>query len=134
MAFKDGFSKLTKSLGESASNVVQKSNKLMEITKLHSEIDGAEKKKNVLYLEIGKLVYNSHVNKEDSSEEIKNKCEAISLHDEVIAKIKGQILDIKKVKLCSKCGVEINADITFCPNCGSSQEIIADKTPVDPLI
>lgn len=127
MAFKDSFSKITKSLSESASNVVQKSNDLIEITKLTGEIDNEEREKELLYLDIGKLIYNSYVTKTDIREEIENKCKAILEHDEQIKKIKEEILVVKKLKMCSVCGVEMNIDINFCPSCGNKQELIINN-------
>lgn len=127
MDFKDSFSKITKSLSEGASNVVQKSNDLLEITKLTSEIDYEEKKKELLYLNIGKLVYDNYVTKTDIREEIQNKCKAVLEHDEQIKKIKEEILVIKKLKICSVCGVEMDIDINFCPSCGNKQELIINN-------
>lgn len=124
MDFKDSFSKISKSLSEGASNVVQKSNDLMEISRLNGEIDTLEKKKEIIYMSIGTAVYNSYLTKLEVSEKIKNKCEAISEYDEQILNIKGQILNIKKIKKCSSCGVEMNIDISFCPYCGNKQELI----------
>jgi len=131
MAFKDGFSKLTKSLSESASNVVQKSNDLMEITKLNGEIDSEERKKGILYMGIGQLVYNSYNSKVELNEEIKNKCEAVFEHDQQIKKIKEQIFDIKKIRKCSSCGTEMNIDISFCPKCGNKQEVVVNKNAAE---
>jgi rubrerythrin len=131
MAFKDGFSKITKSLSENASSVMKKSNDLIEITKFNNEVESEEKKKGILYLSIGQLVYINYISKIDVNEEIKNKCEAIFKHDEEIKKIKGQILDIKKIKKCSNCGVEMKIDISFCPSCGNKQEVILDKNSAE---
>lgn len=98
MAFKDSFNKVTKSLSEGASNVVQKSNDLIEITKLNVEINNEEKKKEQIYLDIGKLVFENYVNKTPIDEKIKDKCKAILKHDEQIKNIKEQISDVKKLK------------------------------------
>ena len=131
MAFKDGFSKITKSLSESASSVVQKSTDLMEISRFNGEIDNQEKKKALIYMSIGKLVYNSYISKTELGGEIKNKCEVVLEHDKQIKKIKIQILNLKKIKKCTNCGVEMNIDTSFCPNCGNKQELIINKNSTE---
>lgn len=127
MDFMEGFSKITKSLSEGASNVVQKSNDLIEITKLTGEIENQEKKKELLYLDIGKLIYNSYVDKTDIHEEIEKKCKVILQHDEQIKNINEEILAVKKLKKCAICGAEMNIDINFCQSCGSKQELIINN-------
>jgi rubrerythrin len=124
MAFKDSLSKLTKSLSEGASTVVQKSNDLIEVTKLNGEIDIEERKKEQIFLDMGKLVYDGYINKTNVSAEIKSKCEALLEHNEQIKKIQKQILVLKKLKKCSNCGTEMSIDINFCPSCGNKQELV----------
>lgn len=127
MAFKGSFSKITKSLSESASNVVQKSNDLIEISRLNGEIANVQKKKEIIYIGIGKSVYNSYISKTELNEEIKNKCEAVAEHEEQIKKIKVQISNIKKIRRCSNCGFEMIIDTSFCPDCGIKQELIVSN-------
>lgn len=129
MAFKEGLSKFTKSISEGASTVVQKSNELIELNKLNNEISNEEKKKNTLFIEIGKLIYDNYVNKADLSEEIKNKCVSILEHDEQIEKINTEILLLKKIKKCPGCGTELDISINFCPKCGTKQETIIINEP-----
>jgi hypothetical protein len=122
MAFKENFSKLTRSLSENASSVVQKSNDIIEISRLKGEIDNEEKKKNIIYMSIGKIVYDSYINKTELSVEIKNKCEDIIEHNEQIKNINGKIANVKKIKKCSNCGIDLSIDINFCPSCGNKYE------------
>ncbi|MBW9173344.1 zinc-ribbon domain-containing protein [Clostridium estertheticum] len=131
MAFKDSFSKITKSLSDGASNVVQKSNDLIEISKLNAEIDIIEKKKEIIYLGIGKLVYNSYITKVELKEEIKNKCDDLIEYDEEIKKIREQIFNVKKIKKCPNCGIKIDIDTSFCPNCGNKQELVKSNNSAE---
>ncbi|MBU3161504.1 hypothetical protein KPL37_17495 [Clostridium frigoris] len=126
MDLKNNFSKITKSISESASNVVQKSNELIEVSSLNGEISNEEKKKNMIYIAIGKVVYNSFINKAELSEEIRHKCEAILEHDEQIKIIMDKIINVKRVKKCPNCGVDMNISINFCPDCGVMQKLIED--------
>ena len=63
MTFKNSFSKVSKFINKSASNVVQKSNDLIEISRLKGEINGEEKKKEIICASIGKLVYKNYISK-----------------------------------------------------------------------
>ncbi|MGV8982200.1 hypothetical protein [Clostridium sp.] len=126
MDLKNNFSKITKSLSESASNVVQKSNELIAVSALNVEINNEEKKKDIIYIAIGKVVYNSFINKAELSEEIKHKCESIIEHDEQIKIIMEKIINVKRIKQCPNCGSDMNISINFCPDCGVMQKLIED--------
>lgn len=126
MDFKNSFSKITKSLGEGASSVVQKSNELIGVSRLNDEINNEEEKKDIIYIAIGKVVFNSFINKAELSEEIKHKCEDILEHDEQIKIIMGKIINVKRIKKCSNCGADMNISINFCPDCGVMQKLIKD--------
>ena len=126
MDFKNGFSKITKSLSESASSVVQKSNDLIGVSRLNDEINNEEKKKDLIYIAIGKVVYNRFINKAELSEEFKHKCEAVLEHDEQIKIIMGKISNVKRIKKCSNCGADMNISINFCPDCGVMQKLTED--------
>ena len=126
MDFKNNFSKITKSLSESASNVVQKSNELIAVSALNGEINDEEKKKDIIYIAIGKVVYNSFINKRELSDEIKQKCEAVLEHDEQIKIIMEKIINVKRIKKCPNCGADMNISINFCPDCGVMQKLIED--------
>ncbi|MBU3110111.1 hypothetical protein [Clostridium lacusfryxellense] len=126
MDFKNNFSKITKSLSESASNVVQKSNELIAVSALNGEINDEEKKKDIIYIAIGKVVYNSFINKAELSEEIKQKCEAVLEHNEQIKIIMEKIINVKRIKKCPNCGTDMNISIKFCPDCGVMQKLIED--------
>ncbi len=126
MNFRNNFSKISKSISESASSVVQKSNELIGVSGLNGEIKNEEKKKDIIYIAIGKVVYNSFINKAELSVEIKHKCESVLEHDEQIKKIMEKIINIKKIKKCSNCGTEMNISINFCPDCGVMQKLIED--------
>ena len=131
MIFKNSFSKVTKFVRKSASNVVQKSNDFVEVSRLKVQIDGEEKKKEIIFTSLGKLVYKAYISKIELSEEIKDECAAIFEHDKEIKRIKGQIFQIKKIKKCSNCGNKITIDTYFCPNCGEKQELIINNDSVE---
>ena len=126
MNFKNNILNITKSLSESTSSVVQKSNELIGISGLNGEINNEKKKKDINYIAIGKIVYNSFINIAELSEEIKHKCEAIFLHDEQIKIIMEKIINVKRIKKCSNCGVDMNISVNFCPDCGVMQKLIED--------
>ena len=126
MGFKNNFSKITKSLSESASSVVQKSNELIAVSALNGEINNEEKKKNMIYTAIGKVVYNSFIDKAELSDEIRHKCEAIIEHDEKIKMIMEKIINVKRIKKCPNCGADMNINVTFCPDCGVMQKLIEE--------
>ena len=118
----DFFNKLGKKASETYQVTKEKTVKFSEEMKLKGKISEAKNKITNFYEEIGQHVYNQYkTNTEEGKEEIMAKCEGISQQFDVIAKAEADILALKEIKKCEKCGAEINQKDDFCPKCGKEQ-------------
>ncbi len=118
----DFFNKLGKKASETYQVTKEKTVKFSEEMKLKSKISEAKNKITNLYEEIGQCVYNQFkTNLEEGKEEILQKCEEIANQFDEISKLETQILALKEVKKCTKCGAEIGKKDIFCSKCGKEQ-------------
>jgi predicted RNA-binding Zn-ribbon protein involved in translation (DUF1610 family) len=121
MAF---FDNLGKKVGEAAQNAAKKSNEFIEINKLNSSINAEEEIIKKLYIQIGHNVYDNYCSNMESSANFEALCEEVKEHELIIKNLRMKIVEIKKVKLCDACGHEMDMTTTFCPKCGTKQEIL----------
>jgi RNA polymerase subunit RPABC4/transcription elongation factor Spt4 len=128
------FDNLGKKIGETAQAAQKKTNEMVEISKLNKAISTEEDKIQKMYNELGKRIYQTFSSGEEVNPEIAEGCEQIKIYEENIKDLKKKIQEIKNVRTCSNCGAELEANIVFCPKCGTKQEVIQppaeeNKTP-----
>lgn len=103
----------------------QKAGELVEITKLTVELNEKNAGVTKLYTEMGQMVYDAYTNGDASTDQLNEKCAAV---DALLAEakvLKEKINQLKKVKICEKCGGENPSDNQYCAKCG-------DKLPETP--
>ena len=102
--------------------------KTIQITneiKMKSKINNNNDQIQALYKELGIMTFDSYKsNTELSKEDIAPKCEEINSLLEDVAKMKIEILTLKKLKKCVSCEAEIDQDDKYCPKCGTEQPTI----------
>jgi predicted RNA-binding Zn-ribbon protein involved in translation (DUF1610 family) len=121
------FENFTKKVSDTAKAAAKKSGDIVEITKLNMNVGSEEDKIEKKYSEIGKLLYESYVSGKTVGEEFKPHCEEIEKYFENVSAMKQKIQELKKIKNCPVCGAELEADVLFCPKCGTKQEIPESK-------
>ena len=118
----DFFNKLGKKTTEVYQGAKEKTVKISEEIKLRNKASELKKKIEAEYLEIGKAVYEKMKVGEDAlKEEIVPKCEEISRFSDEIEKIEANILALKNIKKCVKCGTALENKAEFCSKCGAEQ-------------
>ncbi|AUS96619.1 zinc-ribbon domain-containing protein [Clostridium thermosuccinogenes] len=115
------FSGITQKVSNTAKAAAKKSNDIVEVTKLHMSISAEEDKIKKLYGEIGKALYESYERGEPIGDAFKDSCEQIQSISENIKQMKQKILELKNLKACSNCSAELDADVIYCPRCGTKQ-------------
>jgi hypothetical protein len=116
---------ITKRVTDTAKAAAKKSGGVVEVTKLNMSIGSDEEKVRKLYSEMGKIVYDEYGEGEEISDTLKEYCEKIDLIHNNIEEMKQKILELRNVKACPGCGIELEIDMTFCHKCGRKQEIPA---------
>lgn len=127
----DFFNKLGKKTNDAYQSAKEKTAKISGEIKLKNKISELDDKINTEYCEIGKLVYEKmQVGEDASKEDITPKCEEISRLKDEISKAEAEILALKDVKKCVKCGESLASDAEFCSKCGEKQPKI-EKVEVE---
>ncbi|MCX7614310.1 MAG: zinc ribbon domain-containing protein [Clostridiales bacterium] len=105
--------------GKAAEAAGRKAGEVVEITKLNLQIFDLNTEIEVLYKEIGKLVYNTHIGEEVLAEELDEKLALLDEKRAMIASIKEKVAERKTVNKCPNCGKDCDKDDSFCRTCGA---------------
>lgn len=126
----DFFDKLGKKASEAYRATADKTGKIAKETKLKIKMGELKSKINDIYEEIGKIVYEKHIKKEqiDIEKDLIEQCTNIDVMSDEIEALLKECLELKDRKQCPKCFTEIEKDAKFCPKCGMRQEENKDKT------
>ena len=118
------FDKLGKKASEAYRVTADKTGKIAKETKLKIKMGDLKSKINEIYEEIGKIVYEKHVKKEeiDIEKDLIEQCTNIDVMSDEIEALLKECLELKDKKQCTKCFTEIEKDAKFCPHCGMKQE------------
>jgi hypothetical protein len=92
-------------------DVVNTSKINLKIFDLTTDID-------ILYKEVGKLIYAAHTNEESSTEELEARLLAIDEKMREIEDLKACLENRKNEKVCENCGKRNDADSIYCAACG----------------
>lgn len=117
------FDKLGKKASEAYRVTADKTGKIAKETKLKIKMGDLKSKINDIYEEIGKIVYEKHVKKEeiDIEKDLIEQCTNIDVMSDEIEALLKECLELKDKKQCTKCFTEIEKDAKFCPHCGMKQ-------------
>ncbi|MBR3697086.1 MAG: zinc ribbon domain-containing protein [Clostridia bacterium] len=128
----DFFNKLGKKTNEVYQGAKEKTAKISEEIKIRTKISDLKDKVNDELLSIGQIVYEKMKSGEDASkEEIVPKCDEVSILKDEILKLETNILALKNMKKCAKCGLELNINAEFCSKCGTAQPKVEEvKTEI----
>ena len=122
----DFFDKLGKTASKTYKITTQKTSKLAKEAKIKMQMNEHKAKIQSIYEEIGKKVYEHHVNDDDIDIDIESVVEENCIQiDELCDRIeeeRKELLTLKDKKQCPNCFYEIDLDFHYCPNCGPEQE------------
>lgn len=119
------FENLSKKVGDTAKAAARKSGDIVEVTKLNMNIGAEEDRIKRKYLEIGKAVYEAYTKDEEIPSSFIELCEKVKGYEKNIEEMRSKIHELKGIKFCPSCEAELEADVAFCPKCGTKQEIPA---------
>jgi len=116
------FDNITKKVTGTAKVAATRANDIVEVTKLNLSISAEEDKIKKLHAELGKVVYDAYKAGEEIGDAFKFYCKRIDEIEKNIEEMKLKILEMKKLKMCPGCGMELEADMAYCPKCGTKQQ------------
>ena len=116
------FENVKDTVKETAGKAVEKSNQLIDITKLNFKVSDLKSDIEKTYKAIGLKIFEDYKNGEATPEEIAELCKLIEENYEKIEVLKSQIADIKNMKKCPECGKFISADSSIRSGCGAKAD------------
>lgn len=119
----DFFNKLGKKASEAYKTTADKTGKIAKETKLKFRMGELKSKIEDMYGDIGKKVYEKHLQKEEITEDaVLEECKQIDEMSQEIESIRKECLELRDKKICQKCFKEIDKNMKFCSECGAQQE------------
>ena len=106
--------------GKKATEISAKTGDAFNIGKLNLKLFDLNTDMDVIYKEIGKLVYAARSGDDEASAALEGKLEEADEKMKEIAEIKEKIANIGKDKTCEICGAECPEDAAYCSKCGAA--------------
>ncbi|MBQ7717802.1 MAG: zinc ribbon domain-containing protein [Clostridia bacterium] len=114
----DVITSIKETLGKAIKTGVDKSNEIVEITKLKFALSDIESDISKLMRDIGESVYEAYKENKEPDEEINANCALIAEKYEQAEEMRAKINELKKLTQCPKCGCAMDKDAQFCSKCG----------------
>lgn len=114
-------------ISKTSQSTVQKAKELSETAKLNAAITDMEKQIAELYQEIGGKVYRYYRN--DPISKIHEQIHQVTVLYKNIEDYKKQIENLSAIKMCKKCGTQVDKAMRFCYNCGNEFTMTPSETP-----
>lgn len=124
---KEFFEDLGKFITETAGNVGKKTEEVMEVQKLKSQIRSLERSNQGDLTDLGKIIYERFRKEEAVDGELEVICEEIRKRRMIIVAFEKKLADMRGVKECENCQELIEKDMKFCPHCGA--EVKKEEMP-----
>jgi len=111
--------KLSNTLSETAKSLGKKSSEFIEISKLTLSAQKKQDKIHDKYEQIGQYVY-SKLQRTNfiTKEELQPWINEIDALERDIGTLEKMALNIRNIKHCTHCKIELDDDINYCPLCG----------------
>lgn len=120
--FLGNLSNLGKIITEKAEVVSKKTEEAVEIQKIKSQIRVMERNNERDFQDIGKMIYEQFKKGKPVDTEFVELCEVIEDREESIDAYNKQVADIKGKEICQNCKEPLDADVVYCPKCGTKVE------------
>lgn len=124
----DFFEKIGDTLTQFGKDVSQKATELSGIAKLKFDIRAKEDFIKEQYIVLGKAYYKKHRGGQDEEQA---RFDQIDEALDAIAKMKLQISELKRTRICPKCGNETPDVAEYCSYCGAKLSDIVDDSPYE---
>lgn len=98
----------------------KKATELAGTTKVNLQIFDLNTECDVLFKEMGRMVYAVHRGKDVSNEEMDQKLAAVDAKQEKIAALRQSLAGMKSIVVCPHCGKACGREDAFCPGCGGA--------------
>lgn len=121
-SLKGNLENLGKTLSDTAEAVSKKTKEEVEVQKIKSQVRGMERSNERDFQDIGKMIYDKFKKGEVVDTAFIELCEAIEGREQAIEESGKKIAELKGLDVCPNCKEHVNADVVFCPKCGTKME------------
>ncbi|MEG2378383.1 MAG: hypothetical protein RSC43_08530 [Clostridia bacterium] len=104
---------------KTATGAGKKANEVWSVSKCNLNIFDLNTDVDVLYKDIGKIIYDSHCNVDTPTETLEAKIEEVDSKMGEILALREKIAALKDTKTCDACGAKCEKDTIYCPQCGT---------------
>ena len=111
------FDDIGRKVSKSSQNVINKTKDMASVSSLNSQITELEKAIKSFFIQLGEKYYEKFGDSPD--EELLQLCSSITESKEKIKECRQEIIKIKKIRICPKCGAECDDSLSFCGACGT---------------
>lgn len=117
------FNKIGDIASKTYKNASQKTGEIAKEAKIKMKMNENKSKIKDLYEEIGKIVYQKYISKEEVKieEDLNTYCNQIDELSKEIEKCQEEVLSLKNKRICENCYAEIDLSSKYCPHCGFEQ-------------
>lgn len=113
---------IVKKISDAADYTLKEAGKITDTAKIKLSIASKESTIDDIFLKIGKLHYEEHIdNSVDNGENIKAAFLEIEKLRSELKVLKSQLVITKKYKTCPECGAKIDREMSYCFKCGHEQ-------------
>ena len=102
-----------------ANTAGKKTGEVVETSKLKVKSAGLSSDVRQAFQQLGNIVYEARKTGSDCSGLIEEWVAKIDGLKEELLEIEERIGGIKQMKKCANCGASVNAEVVYCPRCGS---------------
>jgi len=92
---------------------------MLNATKLNLQIFDLNTEVEILYKEIGKMVYSVHIGNEEDQATLQIKLQLIDEKLQKMGELQAQLSAERSTQFCPNCGKQCRKDDTFCSHCGA---------------
>lgn len=97
----------------------KKANEMAQATRLNLQIFDLNTECEVLYKEIGKVIYDIHQGAEIENDVVEEKLAKIDALQGRIEALREQLTSLKTVCICPSCGRQCSREDAYCSGCGT---------------
>ena len=108
-----------RSVGRAADAAGRYATEMAAATRLNLRIFDINTECDVLFRDIGRMVYELHRGDEVTNEEMDAKLAEVDAKQEQLASLREQLASMRSVCVCPNCGRACSREDRFCPGCGT---------------
>lgn len=108
-----------RSVGRAADAAGRKATEMAAATRLNLRIFDINTECDVLFRDIGRMVYELHRGDDVTNEEMDAKLAEVDAKQEKLAALREQLASMRSVCVCPNCGRTCSREDAFCPGCGT---------------